>query len=161
MSVSDATRQTLIIRRVGDILPTTLAPTTAATGLLAVNVPLLWDYYGTETDRVRDLDVERDAIEICLGALAVLVDTNTGQALQMRLSQRVAAYQQKLTATQAKLDAELKRIRASLRAGGVLKPLVQTAPQMPPQRRPVRVDPNDPYYTGSPYFPLPEQSVNG
>lgn len=149
--------QALIIAKIGDIDPVTLDPTTAGTGVLAIMVPLIWDYYADYAawgPRIQALYTERDAIKAVIAKIRVKVDVNTGQSIQLRLGQQTAALQAMLTEVNAELAEELKRRSVPARAGGVIVPITQTAPQMPPQRRPLVVDPNDPYLVGNPYFPL-------
>jgi hypothetical protein len=167
MSVNDAQVQALVISKVGDIDPTTLAPTTSGTGLLAVNVPVLWSYYldkAVIAPRLQALYTERDAIKLVLARLRMLVDFNTGQALAMKQSQKTAALQAMLTETEGEISTLERQTSASHRAGGATGALTRTTPIPPPISAPETpyeapspyLDPSDPRYSGSPYFPQRE-----
>lgn len=162
MVVVAADVQSLIIAKVGDIDPVTLDPTDQPTGVLALLIPLIWDYYADMANwgpRLQALYTERDAIKTVIAKIRVKVDTNTGQSIQLRLGQQVTALEHMLKEVNDEIAAALKQRGVPLRAGGVLVPLTQTAPQLPPQTRPAVVDPNDPYYTGSPFFPLNQEGA--
>lgn len=149
--------QNLIINKVGDIDPVTYDPTTAPTGVLATMVPGLWDYYameGTGWPRIQALFVERDAIKLVLARIRVKVDVNTGQSIQLRLGQQAQELEKMLDRVEKELAAEQVRARRS--GVAIIVDIAQVAPQLPPQRRRFPIDPNDPYYTGSPYFPIEE-----
>lgn len=167
MSLSDSQVQALVIAKVGDIDPTTLAPTTANTGVLAVNVPTLWAYYADKAataPRLQALYTERDAIKLVLAKLRMLVDFNTGQALQMKQSQKAAALQAALTEIEGEIALVERQASAARRAGGATGVLTRTAPIPPPTSAPATpydapspyLDPNDSRYGGSPYWPLTE-----
>lgn len=157
MPIDAAATQAVIISRVGDYDPVTRAPVADGTGVLGLMVPQFWAYWASKAlvwPRLQALYTERDAIRCVIALLRPLVDSNTGQSLQLRLSQQVSSLQTDLKTVQDQIDRELKRARVSRATVGALAALTATAPQLPPQVRPTPIDPNDPTYTGSPYFPV-------
>lgn len=159
MPITDAQIKARIIDRIGDIDPDTWAPTTQNTGILATTIDGVWDAYPDQGGwpRLREYYVERELIRKVQARIRHEVDVNTGQSIQLRLSQLWANLKDIYTEVQANLDYELKRVRAS--SGAVRVDLTQTSPRLPPQSRPTFIDPSDPYYAGDPFFPVPQEPV--
>lgn len=159
MPITDAQIKARIIDRIGDIDPDTWDPTTAATGLLATTIDGVWDAYQDKKGwpRLREYYTERELIRKVQARIRNSVDTNTGQSIQLRLQVLWTNLKDIYAEAQTQIDYELKRQRASSPA--VLTAMTTTSPRMPPQSRPLVIDPSDPYYGGDPFFPVPQWPV--
>lgn len=155
--------QRLIRARVGDVDPNTGLPVRGTTdGIVAWNLPALWNYYQDRAaiaPRLQSLYVERDCIDLLLAVWQDEVDTAVGQgALSERLGQRT----DHLLARRKTVLDEIVRIEA--RAGANRAPVVglitKTAPVMAPVPGqwcpdPPSRDGNSPTWSGSVYWRLP------
>lgn len=142
--------QRLIVLRIGDIDPETGDPTRSTYGVAAMGVALLWDAYADKAliaSRLQELYVQRDAIEMVLGVLAVRSDITT-DTQTLKRSQVWDHYQKKLDATVGEL------VKVQTLALGQRRPAVGQITTVEPVSPPGGlISANDPRYTGSPYSP--------
>lgn len=156
MAVDEAQAKALIIATVGDVDPATgQPPTVPGSGILAVNIDVLWDSYAameTVATGLQRLMVERHAYRLVLGVIRRQVDLKAGSASLAR-SQQAKAILEAL----ATLDQQILALQQSY-SGGVAASgaILRTAPVMPCDAAlaPCGLDANDPRYTGSPYRPF-------
>lgn len=172
MPVTEAQVQALIITKVGDLDPVSLdpvptqSPPTAGTGLLATNLATVWAYYADKAGigpRLQALYVERDLLVMKLDALGMLMDMTPVAGLAFHESQKAAVYLKRYDQLVADIARTEAGALAAGRIGGAIGPLAQQAPAQPPTPAPATpyappspyMDPNDPRFSGSPYWPGP------
>lgn len=144
MALTSEQRKTLLILEVGD--------TTG--GLLAANIDLLWEKYGSYAPvsaDLRDLYVKIGLIDIALGAARQGVTFTDGDYSQSasHVAQRLLEMRRATTDELAVADA------ASGGTGVTSGQLTTVTPQTPPSAAPLRPygpDALDPEYVGSPYW---------
>jgi len=132
MTLSDEQYQDLIIAFVGG---------DTEDGLLALNVPILWELRGTIADAaIRMLYVKIDAIDMLLGQAARQVTFRTSSGSSVALSDLFDHFKELRAAC-------LSQIGGSAAGGGVaIGTLTKTAPLMPPATG--ELDPNAQRYRG-------------
>lgn len=153
MSVTEVQAQALIIATVGDVDPSTGEPPTApSTGILAVNMPVLWDSYAaqeTVAPGLQRLMAERHAYRLVLNVLRRQVDLKAGSASLM-LSQQAKVIVEELIILDNQIAVLLRQANAGSAAVGEIS---RTAPFTADDALvvPTQIDANDGRLRGSPY----------
>jgi hypothetical protein len=156
VAITEAQVKAIVIGRVGDIDPSTLDPTVANTGLLAVNIDLWWEMHADKAlwgPRLQELYTQLECVDAKKAALMHLVDFSDGAtSVNVKQNQKILALDTMRAGLLIRI-AQLEQIYAKSFRNGVLVPLNQTAPVMPPViPRTGPVDANDPRFAGDPYL---------
>lgn len=169
MPVTDAQVQAVILSKVGDIDPTTLAPVatqsppTSGTGLLATNLANVWAWYLDKAaigPRVQALYVERDLLIMKMTALGMVVNVTAG-GVTFHQDHKSDLLAKRYDQLEKEIAEALLYAQSALRAGGAIGQITQVAPVQPPIPAPSTpwqppspyADPNAPWLAGSPYWP--------
>lgn len=163
MAVTEAQVKRIVIGRVGDIDPSTLDPTTLASGLLASNIDLWWEMHADKDlwgPRLRELYTQLECLDAKMAAWAVLIDFSDGAtSVSWKQNQKILATQTMRDNVQRRITDLEQMYAKSQRAPGSLRLLVRTAPVMPPVvPTPGPVDQNDPRFAGDAYLRSPDPS---
>jgi RNA-binding protein YhbY len=159
MAITQDQLLTLIARQVGDVDAETLRPTTARTGLVASQLPLLWTLHADKDPlgvHAKILYVKDDAYELLINALRRKVDLDEqAHGVNARLHQEVQSLLEEQQLIKTKITTILEQ-RRSQRAP-VAGMITATRPTYPPFGQaalppsPLYTDANDQGITGSPY----------
>lgn len=110
MALTDDQLKTIIIARVGDV-DVNGAPVTSG-GVIETNIDLLFAHHSGKPSRLKELYVQRDAIDLVLARLKNRVNTQLGN-LQLSKSQAARALAQMKDALEKRIIVLERGVRAA------------------------------------------------